>query len=397
MDDAKYQRIVKILLFFFFLIFPLGQLLRLELISPSASIVIQAIDIIVFLIVLRWLLKLNHLKQLVAKVYPILFILIISNLVALGSFQPLLMAKGLLYSLRLMMYLTFPLALLDGISKQQITVRFLVRGLITASLIIAVFSWVQYFLLPDLRWLYAYGWDDHLFRLTGTFLDPGFTGIILVLGSILSLKYFLQKKTFYRLFTLLFLILTLIFTYSRASYLALGVGVGYLSLKNKAHRLFLTLAPVFIICLFLLPRPASEGVKLERTSSVNTRLVNYIQTLYLWKQSPLFGVGYNQLCLAKARYLKDTDYLSHSCSGSDASLLLVLATTGITGLIIFFSSLIKGIKRIPKGSQYGDALKAMVIAVLIHGLFVNSLFYPWVMGVMGIMVAVALATSKNAG
>ena len=78
-----------------------------------------------------------------------------------------------------------------------------------------------------------------------------------------------------------------------------------------------------------------------------------------------------------------------SCSGSDSSLLFVFATTGIVGLMIFlyagrvmFSSTGRAV--------YGIAFVSSLVAVLIHSLFLNSLFYPWVMGWMGILLAISL-------
>jgi len=142
------------------------------------------------------------------------------------------------------------------------------------------------------------------------------------------------------------------------------------------------------LIIFLLPRPASSGVELERTFSILARFKNYQETLAVWEKSPLFGVGYNNLCLAKIKYLNHGDYLSHSCSGSDSSLLGLLATGGVLGLISFTSLL----KQIVKNLDYqnlGGGFSACLVALLTHSLFVNSLFYPWVMGLMGLLLAIS--------
>ena len=78
-----------------------------------------------------------------------------------------------------------------------------------------------------------WGWDDHLYRLIGTFLDPGFTAIILVFGFLTSLAYYLKPaapkggfKNKYFLLISIFLFVSILFTYSRAGYIALIVGMG---------------------------------------------------------------------------------------------------------------------------------------------------------------------------
>src|SRR3989344_2158874 len=154
---------------------------------------------------------------------------------------------------------------------------------------IAVFGLVQYLLVPDTRFLAALNWDDHYYRLLSTLLDPNFTGIILVLGLILL---YLSRPVSKRLLVLHFLALLL--TYSRGSYLALLVaGVAIAAFKKK-FKLILFI-PLFLLSLLFLPRPGGEGVKLERTFSIQQRLDNYREGISLWQTSPVFGLGFNTL------------------------------------------------------------------------------------------------------
>jgi len=98
-------------------------------------------------------------------------------------------------------------------------------------------------------------------------------------------------------------------------------------------------------------------------------------------------VGFNNIC--EARVLLFTEKReSHSCSGSDSSLLLVAATTGLSGLMVF---LFMGYKltNMIKNDFYGTSFKALSTALFVHSFFVNSLFYPFVMGFMGLVLSCA--------
>ena len=187
----------------------------------------------------------------------------------------------------------------------------------------------------------------------------------------------------------IFFLISVAFTYTRAAYIALiGGSVAILIALRKVKLSLLIVAALIAVAVFL-PRGASEGVKLERLYSVYARLTNYRQTAIIFSKSPLFGVGYNNLCLAKRSYLGFIDPNSHSCSGSDSGLLLILATTGVGGFLVFTKMAIEIFRSIGKGN-YGLCFLGASVALGLHGFFVNSYFYPWVMGFMGISLALAL-------
>jgi len=263
------------------------------------------------------------------------------------------------------------------------------KALILVSVFIAIFGWVQYFFYPDFRLFSVWGWDKHLYRLIGTFMDPGFTGILLTLGFILSLGLYLKRKSRLYLAISVLLFTATLFTYSRASILALFVSAGRRLGGMKRGKGMMTFAFLLLLALFLLPRPGGAGVMLERLFSVYARLRNYRQTIYIWKQSPVFGVGFNNLCIAKNIFIGKTADLSHSCSGSDSSILMILATTGVVGLLIFIEFIKKVIYSIRKNSL-GNVLLASMLAIFVHSLFVNSLFYPFVLAWMAILLGICL-------
>ena len=301
---------------------------------------------------------------------------------------------GTFYLIRLLFYSSFFLLIYDLVKNNKKLKSIIYDSLIVILVFVGIFGWIQYFLYPDLRSFLIWGWDDHLFRLAGTFLDPGFTSIFLVFGFLLSLDKYLRTKNKYLLLLLVFFFMTLGFTYSRAGYLALLAGISAILVIKKRVKWFVILVLALVLMVFLLPRPSSEGVKLERAFSIVLRLKNYKETLIIWKNSPLFGVGYNNLCFVRNKFIADVSNLSHSCSGSDSSILTLLTTTGILGLILFIEFIKEVIKSIDYKS-FGTAFLVCTTALFIHSLFVNSLFYAWVMGIMGILLAITIKDSKE--
>jgi O-antigen ligase len=221
-------------------------------------------------------------------------------------------------------------------------------------------------------------------------MDPGFSGILLVFGFLLSLAKFLETKKRYLILLLGILLTSIALTYSRASYISLFVGTGFLLfVRQKIKKIFILMA-IFLAIVFLIPSWGSEGVRLLRTRSIFTRLESYQEAVALTKESPLFGVGYNNLCIAKEKFLgQPADYSSHSCSGVESGILLTLATTGVLGFLVFLTMLIKVVKATGKNTL-GYAFTSSLLAVATHSLFVNSLFYPWVMGYLAILLSISL-------
>lgn len=225
-----------------------------------------------------------------------------------------------------------------------------------------IFGFIQYFLWPDFTPFSSLNWDPHLYRLVGTFFDPTFIGLIFLL-FILKI-YFLYSSNK----LLIFLpYLGLALTYSRSSLLALFIVFSYISFKTKNTLLFLSTFLLIFLTIILLPRMPGEGTRLERTSSIKAKIVNYKEGIKLFSTSPFIGLGYNNLPVIRA------DSSSHANSGFDGSLLTIAITTGVAGLFlfskIFFSSL-------NSSSLYWQSL---LITVFIHSLFANSLLYPWIL------------------
>ncbi len=376
------------IIFAYLAIFPLGQIIRFDLKFLGNQITIHPTDVVIGVGFLVFLLSKLKYPKIYRYISAFISASVFSLLFSLTIFKSLDVFVGVLYLLRMISYSTI-IASVWYIAKDKSSKSTLFNSLIAVSIITAIFGWIQYFWIPDLTDLKYIGWDDHLFRLVGTFLDPAFTGIIVVLGFLATITKFLYSKDKNLIVILILLALTIAFTYSRASYVALFAGVFTIALIRKYKNLIVWSAIIFLILIPLLPRPAGEGVRLERLSSVFSRFEDYKGTMAIFKKQPVFGVGFNNLCAARLKYLGEGVLSSHACSGSDSSLLFVAATTGVVGLLIFLYMSYHVI-RSTSDSVYGDTLKSSAAALFVNSLFVNSLFYPWVMGWMAILIAISV-------
>jgi len=227
-----------------------------------------------------------------------------------------------------------------------------------------IFGLIQYFVWPNFTYFSALNWDPHLFRLVSTFFDPTFTGLIYLMFLIVVFFSFPNSLIY-----LVIPYIALALTYSRSSLLSFIVAFAYISQKLKKPKIFFISLIILISTLFILPRLEGEGTKLERISSIKAKIENYKQGINLFSQHPVFGVGYNNLKYAR----NESQNSSHAAFGFDGSLLTILTTTGLIGFILF----ILGLKQYFLKADFLH--RTLLIAILFHSLFSNSLLYPFVL------------------
>ncbi len=326
-----------------------GPTFRLNLFSVS----IPVFDLLLFLFILSNLTS----KPKISNKYIILFIIwnFVSYLFNLKNYGFLYQNFFYLFKLaNLCLLLFIPI----NITKRQKNYFLIV--LFTDIL----FGFIQYFFWPDLTNYKYFGWDPHLNRLTSTFIDPTFVGLIFLL---LLIFYFFTNPN---IFILLLIYLAISLTYSRSTLLALLISSLYFSLKkNKNIKLYLKTLLLVAITILILPNSIGEGTNLKRTSTIMAKIENYKQAFEVIKQKPLIGHGYNNLVSIK----KPTNfYPDHSLSGFDSSLLTITSTSGIIGLTLFLVAFTKYF------SNLTIIERTAIISILVHSLFANSLLYSWV-------------------
>lgn len=274
---------------------------------------------------------------------------------------------GLLYLVRYLVYAGLYWAAATSTIKKESWLT----TLYTAGIAMALLGFVQFAWYPNLRNLYYLGWDPHYQRLFSTLLDPNFTGIILVCTLLLGMARRVGPVAQIAGFT------ALMFTYSRSSYIALiAAGIVVAATSKPLRKILGFSAALFLALLILLPK-TGEGRNLLREASVSARVENARLGLQLFFRSPIFGFGFNTL-----RYVSPVTGLvpSHAAAGFDASVIFIIATTGIAGLGVYIWLMV----RLIVFSRKEVFLLAALAAIFVHSAFVNSLFYPWVLAVLWI-------------
>jgi len=373
-----------LIIYFLLIVFPFGQLTKIPLNIDQVNIYFH--DFLIMLILIIWLIRQISLKRkfLISKLnrYILGFIIItaFSLTINISSYKFNEILIAFLYLARWLIYAGIYFVIAD-LSRQNLVFKKNVYDLlIIATVSAAILGLLQYIYIPDIRPLAAFAWDPHYYRIVGTYLDPGFTSMIYVLGIILIvLRSWKDKKNLILKLSFLITYIALALTYSRSGYLAYIIAMLIIAFKKKAVMFMIVVFLTGIITLLTLPRPGGEGVKLERQSTIRARIINWQQTLKIYSQKPLFGWGFNGL-----RYVqRDLGLISnndweqtHSGSGTDSSLLFVLATTGIIGLIIYLYLMVNIIKL---SYQRSLLIFSSFCSLIIHSFFNNSLFYNWIL------------------
>lgn len=357
--------------------FAFGNIYKFSFWSPEVKV--SLLDCTVLVLTIMGL-RVNRVEQRLILPILVFFSLgVLSLVLAIPNFGISAVAVGAMYLLRWVIYSLFFISLVRLFKVHELGKVILSLGLVTTLVGLG-----QYLFYPDVRNLQVAEWDPHYFRVVGSLLDPGFTGIILVFTLIwLTLKPLKPKWGQVLAWGATYLALAL--TYSRSSYLAFLVGMGWIAWKLKGWRFLVKMVLLLGVTVLILPRaPGGEGVKLERTNSIQSRIDSWTTAWRIFTQHPVLGVGFNVY-----RYAQGSSLKSHAGAGADSSLLFVAATTGILGLGAYLWYL----RRLYLLQTTNYMLQATLVAVLAHSTFLNSLFYPAVMVWLALVVAATAAKS----
>lgn len=400
---------LKLLLYILLITFPIGVIIRINLI-PSAYI--YPVDIVLFIIFVSSIIgySRNHILLFNNPIFkPLLLFLIIALVTLIINLKYLNLeyfVVSFLYLLRFLVYsnLLFVLKMFDQtfLKKYLLFVSF-------SGFAFVVFGILQYIFYPDLRGLYYLGWDEHLYRMFSTFLDPNFAGpvfaleFLLLLGLILSKIYNNKFIKYYFVIGIFLSFMSIFFTYSRSTFIMLLMSLMSFLVLIKKKKLIILALLFFALGILILPKDIkSEGVVLLRTASILSREESYRRAIIIFRDSPLTGIGFNAYRYAQNRYnFSDPRNweTTHPGSGVSNSFLFVLVTTGIIGFIIysyFIINIILSVLQVKINNKNINLyLKAIVlssiIGVMSHSIFENSLFYPfimiWLFGIIGCFLA----------
>lgn len=400
---------LKILFIFFILVlFPLAEITRFYIGNNVAFTATDAgVSLLGGLWVLQFFGKIKKKKYELAKPL-LLFIIICTISLIVNSFilKPQELFVSTLYLIRWTFYASLYFVVTSFDEKFK---KFSIFLLLIVGSIVLGGGYLQYFFYPALRNLYYLGWDEHLYRMFGSFFDPNFLGTFLVLYFLLI--FFLSTSSSQKI-VLGFLgflgILTLIairLTYSRSAYIVLFVGMGTLIVFFFLHKDWKRiLLSIIVLCFFVLLIVAvtarkSEGTNLFRINSTKARVGSSQNALIIFQKNPIFGVGFNAYRYAQERYgfIKGiTAIEDHSGAGADNSFLFVLATTGIIGFIAFgymWFSILKNVYSKMKENPIAIVVFCSSLGLFVNSFFINSLLYPFIMAWMWILIGLTEKTS----
>lgn len=388
------------LYFLLILSFCLGVSIR---ITPIANVNLYPQDIFAFSLFPLVIIKLLQSKK--DKYKKIFFSILIFNLVAIfsliiNSFSLALNESiiALAYLIRLNIY--FSLLFIGLFELEDNKISILKKAFILSSALVVIFGFIQYFFYDNLRNLYYLGWDEHLYRMFSTFLDPNFVGLFFAIFSIfivvnlfrLRAKFNIQFYTY--VFLLLLTSISLLLTYSRTALISLLIGLVFLMIRLKRIKTLIVFVSIFIVGVLLVSDFSIEGMNPLRIASSEARVESMKQAIEIFSENPLLGVGFNAYRYAqvdKGFRSAELTKNSNADAGTDNSFLFILATTGIVGFVAYFNIWRNIILEIKNKDRYIKIFAiTIIISLFVGGLFINALFYmpiiSWVFIYLGIFV-----------
>ncbi|OGC46952.1 hypothetical protein A3F07_02825 [candidate division WWE3 bacterium RIFCSPHIGHO2_12_FULL_38_15] len=367
-----------------FFILALGQL---SSVSKSEGINLYLFDVFILIYALLGIVYLLINRQLIIPKTLVMFFIfcfiglttLVANKYKLETFEFL---TSISYLIRLFIYLLFATTTFNLLTKNIIKTDIIIKTIILSGVIICILGFIQLIILPDFEVLDPdFGWDPHKYRLASTFFDPNFTGayinlcFILLLYYKLDLKGRISKKLFYIL--LILFLISLLLTFSRSAWLMFSLIVLIYGIL-KSPKLIIMAGLMAFLAYFAVPRIQTRiSGSTDPADSAYYRFISWSNAVEISKDNPVIGVGFNAYRYAQLEYgFVSPDTLGgHSGAGSDSSLLLVLATTGIIGFVIFLMGLMHPLILFFKSKEF-IFYTLSFLGLMVHSLFVNSLFFP---------------------
>ncbi|MFA6081686.1 MAG: O-antigen ligase family protein [Patescibacteria group bacterium] len=333
-------------------LFSLGQLGRVSFFNQQVNFYLYEVVLLVTLFFLFF--KYQFAPIIIASkkhkpIFLFIFILLLSLLFNLQSFNIFQNIIGLLYFFRLVLYLLYFFYL----SHHSFPIK---KGLFLIAVLTIFSTFIQYFFYPDLRNLIYQGWDPHLYRTFGVFFDTS------IAAAIFGIFFLTVNQPVMKIIYLILVALS----FSRSTYLGLSLALIYSFIYQKEFRKIIFFIVFFVTLVAFIPKPSGEGVNLKRLYSIASRAEDYRLGFTLWKKKPILGYGYNRI-----RYIKNNGSI-HSGAGFSSSFLTILVSSGILGLLSFIYvlwSLRKTNKVAP----------VILIFLSIISLFDNVLLHPFIL------------------
>lgn len=410
------MKILKLLFYLVLLTLPLGQFSKIPLPTGLPDVNLYLNDILLPILILGWLVyKLGVQKS--VKLPPLWGWLAAFTAVAaislLNGLRWVSVSQWLVGSFYLIRWVEYAFLywvawdLLQEAGNKKQEARNMINLLIYGTAAFAILGLMQFVFFPDFSKYVAHGWDPHYYRVLSTFFDPNFAGIFLVMGFLLITGVFLQttksrddksdrgNKGRVILGGLAALVLlAIILTFSRSAYLALATGVFIIGFL-RSRRLLVIFLILGNLSILFIPRVQTrvQGI-LQPDVTARLRIEDWLKTAKIVQDNWLLGVGFNTFRYAQERYgffrgeRGVPQPSGHAGAGADSSFLFLWATTGILGLLGYLGMLGNfWLQAYRREGTIPLVLTAIIPAWVVHAQFVNSLFYPWIMEFVWILLA----------
>jgi len=224
----------------------------------------------------------------------------------------------------------------------------------------------------------------------------------------LSMFFYTEKWLEKMLLVLILAIcgIALVLTYSRTGYLALMVAGGIIAIFRSKFLIFVGVA-AFIFVLVMSPRTftrITEGMSIDATGM--KRIESWSKGVKIIPSYPLLGTGYNTFASVQDDLGTVDEFDVNNRGGLENSMLTILVTTGILGLIAFASIYILLIRQSYlnwKNEELPEFLRgvnlgvmAAVCGFLISSITINSLLYSFLLIYFWIMASFVVSSKVKA-
>lgn len=318
-----------------------------------------------------------------------LFWIGISLLLSYQSYTAFENLFATLYFFRLIFYAVFGLYMYYDL-KKHFSILTLANIFFGFSLLVLIVSYLQFFFYSNIGNIAYLGWDPHVNRMVGMYLDPPIA--ISVYSALLFLSYRFYRITHAKRFVFIsmFFCIAILLTYSRGGFIAFGISLFYFLFQLKKYKVVLSVLIAFILFVVFFSTNL-ESTNFFRTTSISARAKDYVLGLRIVHDRRLLGIGYNHIRAEKSEFETSISVVpfnsSHSGGSFHSSMLIVLVTTGVIGLVLFCIALIKTF------FQY-SYMRTILLFLFVFSFFDNIILHPIILIVLPFVLFVAQGKEK---
>ncbi len=307
---------------------------------------------------------------------------------------------SLAYLARWMAYFALYVVVLNWVRREDaLHVWRTLQGVVVAM---AAFGLFQSAFLPDFAFIVHPNarvytdWDPQGHRLVTTLLDPNYAGGligIVLLFALALVSYGVAVPSW----QVCVLVAGLGLTVSRGAILSVLIGgLVLVSVRGLSRRFLRAVGLLVLFAIPALPFVVSQALQHQKfgvEASALSRFYSWVRALEVIGDHPIIGVGFNTYGFVQQRVYGGG--LANAAFGLDASLLLIAVLTGFVGLAIFLAMVGVVITRCrrawrdasespeARGAALGTV--AATVTVLVHGFFVNTITYPFILEALWVM------------